>query len=121
MAQGLLKKSKPATASAKRASSNAARTKPGPRQVAPKKASLIKAQKLNKSLTLSVRARLPPSRPSCHMDRSGPSSTLLTLAAQQKLTSGLVAKTERSLAQKAGHLEMLGGGKKDKGEKGKKK
>lgn len=32
----------------------------------------------------------------------------------QKLTSGLVSKTERSLAQKAGHLEILAGGKKDK-------
>jgi hypothetical protein len=33
----------------------------------------------------------------------------------QKLTSGLVGRTERSLAQKAGHLELLAGGKKDKG------
>ncbi|KAF2093774.1 hypothetical protein NA57DRAFT_80772 [Rhizodiscina lignyota] len=30
----------------------------------------------------------------------------------KKHTSGLTAMTERSLAQKAGHLEMLGGGKK---------
>ncbi|KAJ5179499.1 UPF0390 protein [Penicillium capsulatum] len=86
MAQGLLKKSKPTTASAKRTASANSRTKPGPRQVAPKKASLIRQQKLNK-----------------------------------KLTSGLVAKTERSLASKAGHLEMLAGGKKDKDGKGKKK
>ncbi|KAJ5084646.1 hypothetical protein NUU61_009225 [Penicillium alfredii] len=85
MAQGLLKKSKPTTASSKRPSSKT--TKPGPRQIAPKKTSLVKQHKLNK-----------------------------------KLTSGLAAKTERSLAQKAGHLEMLAGGKKDKGDgKGKKK
>lgn len=32
----------------------------------------------------------------------------------QKLTSGLVTKTERSLATKAGHLELLAGGKKDR-------
>lgn len=35
-------------------------------------------------------------------------------AASKKHTSGLTALTERSLAGKAGHLEMLGGGKKDK-------
>ncbi|KAJ5678853.1 UPF0390 protein [Penicillium macrosclerotiorum] len=84
MAQGLLKKSKPSTATAKRGAN--ARTKPGPRQIAPKKQALIKVAKLNK-----------------------------------KLTSGLVAKTERSLATKAGHLEMLAGGKKDKAGKDKKK
>lgn len=32
----------------------------------------------------------------------------------QKLTAGYTAKTERNLASKAGHLEMLAGGKKDK-------
>ncbi|KAJ5740480.1 UPF0390 protein [Penicillium malachiteum] len=90
MAQGQLKKSKPTTATSKRPSASAGKMKPGPRQIAPKKASLVKAAKLTK-----------------------------------KLTSGLVAKTERSLAQKAGHLEMLSGGKKDtkgkgKGDKGKK-
>jgi hypothetical protein len=39
----------------------------------------------------------------------------------QKLTSGLVGKTERSLATKAGHLEILAGGKKDRLQKEKKK
>ncbi|KAJ5757995.1 uncharacterized protein N7511_006689 [Penicillium nucicola] len=39
----------------------------------------------------------------------------------QKLTSGLVGKTERSLATKAGHLELLSGGKKDRLLKEKKK
>ncbi|PIG88881.1 hypothetical protein AARAC_002566 [Aspergillus arachidicola] len=53
--------------------------KPGPRQIAPKKQSLIKQQKMTK-----------------------------------KLTAGLISKTERNLAQKAGHLELLAGGKKDK-------
>jgi len=44
----------------------------------------------------------------------------------KKYTAGLTGKTERALAEKAGHLEMLGGGKKkgaggdEKGE-GKKK
>lgn len=37
----------------------------------------------------------------------------------QKYTAGLTGKTERALAEKAGHLEMLGGGKVKKGEKGK--
>ncbi|GLI77437.1 hypothetical protein F1880_005129 [Penicillium rolfsii] len=87
MAQGLLKKSKPATATAKRPSQAAPKMKRGPRQIAPKKQALIRQAKMTK-----------------------------------KLTSGLVTKTERSLATKAGHLELLGGGKKDKGDKaGKKK
>ncbi|KAI4146279.1 MAG: hypothetical protein LQ340_005987 [Diploschistes diacapsis] len=32
----------------------------------------------------------------------------------KKYSAGLTAKTERNLAEKAGHLEMLKGGKKDK-------
>ncbi|CAI7663782.1 unnamed protein product [Penicillium glandicola] len=32
----------------------------------------------------------------------------------KQLTSGLVSMTERSLATKAGHLELLAGGKKDR-------
>ncbi|KAJ9194543.1 hypothetical protein DTO166G4_3918 [Paecilomyces variotii] len=39
----------------------------------------------------------------------------------KKLTSGLINKTERNLAERAGHLELLAGGKKDKKEKGKDK
>ncbi|KAK6354906.1 hypothetical protein TWF696_004037 [Orbilia brochopaga] len=35
-------------------------------------------------------------------------------ALKKKATSGLTAKTERNLAEKAGHLELLPGGKKDK-------
>jgi hypothetical protein len=34
----------------------------------------------------------------------------------KKHTSGLTAMTEKNLAEKAGHLELLGGGKKDKKE-----
>ncbi|EPS27862.1 UPF0390 protein [Penicillium oxalicum] len=79
MAQGLLKKSKPASATAKRSSAAAAKMKRGPRQIAPKKQALIRQAKMTK-----------------------------------KLTSGLVTKTERSLATKAGHLELLAGGKKDR-------
>ncbi|KAJ5526829.1 UPF0390 protein [Penicillium frequentans] len=86
MAQGSLKKNKPSTATAKRSSLLASRTRPGPRQIAPKKASLVKTAKLNK-----------------------------------KLCSGLVGKTERSLATKAGHLELLAGGKKDRLNKEKEK
>ncbi|KAK9655606.1 hypothetical protein HCH54_000306 [Aspergillus fumigatus] len=85
MAQGPLKKTKPSTA--KRPTALA--PKRGPRQIAPKKATLIKQQKITK-----------------------------------KLTAGLTAKTERTLAQRAGHLELLAGGKKDKKaekEKGKEK
>jgi hypothetical protein len=40
------------------------------------------------------------------------------LIAQKKLlkkhSAGLIALTEKNLAEKAGHLELLGGGKKDK-------
>lgn len=32
---------------------------------------------------------------------------------EQKISSGLTAKTEQNLAKRAGHLEMLAGGKKD--------
>lgn len=39
----------------------------------------------------------------------------------QKHTAGLITLTERSLAEKAGHLEMLKGGKKDRLEKAKNK
>jgi hypothetical protein len=35
---------------------------------------------------------------------------------KKKSTSGLTAQTEKLLAQKAGHLEMLKGGKRDKRE-----
>ncbi|CBF74858.1 DUF2462 domain-containing protein [Aspergillus nidulans FGSC A4] len=78
MAQGLLKKAPAKPSSSKRP------TALGPKkgrnsQIAPKKAALIKQQKITK-----------------------------------KLSAGLTAKTERSLAQRAGHLELLAGGKKDK-------
>ncbi|PYI06323.1 hypothetical protein BO78DRAFT_429786 [Aspergillus sclerotiicarbonarius CBS 121057] len=76
MVQGSLKK-KSGSAGPKRPT--ALGPKPGPRQIAPKKAKLIKQQKLTK-----------------------------------KLTAGLVARTEKNLAEKAGHLELLVGGKKDK-------
>ncbi|GCB22111.1 UPF0390 protein AFUA_1G03640 [Aspergillus awamori] len=79
MVQGSLKK-KPAGNSGnlvKRPS--ALGPKRGPRQIAPKKTTLIKQQKLTK-----------------------------------KLTAGLTARTEKNLAEKAGHLELLAGGKKDK-------
>ncbi|KAE8151876.1 hypothetical protein BDV25DRAFT_152098 [Aspergillus avenaceus] len=75
MAQAPLKKAKPST-NTKPATLGPKR---GPRQIAPKKQTLIKQKKLTK-----------------------------------KLTAGLTARTERSLAQRAGHLEMLAGGKKDK-------
>ncbi|PWY72368.1 hypothetical protein BO70DRAFT_364893 [Aspergillus heteromorphus CBS 117.55] len=76
MVQGSLKK-KSTTAGPKR--NNALGPRPGPRQIAPKKATLIKQKKLTK-----------------------------------KLTSGLTAMTEKTLAERAGHLEILAGGKKDK-------
>lgn len=75
MVQGSLKRK--ATAAPKRPT--ALGPKPGPRQIAPKKQSLIKQKKMT-----------------------------------QKLTAGLVVKTERNLAQRAGHLELLAGGKKDR-------
>lgn len=40
---------------------------------------------------------------------------------KHKSSSGLVGQTEKLLAEKAGHLEMLKGGKKDKKEGGEKK
>ncbi|OJK02784.1 DUF2462 domain-containing protein [Aspergillus aculeatinus CBS 121060] len=78
MVQGSLKKTKPSGGSTSKRPTALA-PKRGPRQIAPKKASLIKQQKLTK-----------------------------------KLTAGLTAQTEKNLAEKAGHLELLAGGKKDK-------
>ncbi|KAJ5860979.1 uncharacterized protein N7529_008289 [Penicillium soppii] len=75
MVQGALKKAGPSGPGRKPSKT----TRPGVRSVAPKKANLIKNQKLVK-----------------------------------KLTSGLVGMTEKSLAVKAGHLELLAGGKKDR-------
>jgi len=51
--------------------------KKGARNIAPKKASLVKQRKMTK-----------------------------------KLSAGLITKTERTLAERAGHLELLAGGKK---------
>ncbi|KAL4929461.1 DUF2462 domain-containing protein [Aspergillus undulatus] len=86
MAQGALKKTKPA---APKRPKTLGPKKGTNGQIAPKKASLIRQQKITK-----------------------------------KLTAGLIAKTEKNLAQRAGHLEMLAGGKKDKksgaGKEGKK-
>ncbi|EEH34719.2 hypothetical protein PAAG_05765 [Paracoccidioides lutzii Pb01] len=75
MAQGEIKKSKPATSK----KSNALGPKKGARVIAPKKANLIRQKKMTK-----------------------------------KLSAGLTAKTERTLAERAGHLELLASGKKDK-------
>ncbi|KAF7592774.1 hypothetical protein BBP40_012532 [Aspergillus hancockii] len=75
MVQGSLKKK--STAAPKKPA--ALGPKRGPRQIAPKKLSLIKQQKMTK-----------------------------------KLTAGLTTRTERTLAQRAGHLELLAGGKKDR-------
>lgn len=75
MAQGAIKKAKPAAPSSRR---HVAAPKKGARTIAPKRASLIKQQKVTK-----------------------------------KLSASLTVRTERSLAEKAGHLEMLAGGKKD--------
>lgn len=35
----------------------------------------------------------------------------------QKISSGMVAQTERRLAERAGHLELLKGGKKERASK----
>ncbi|EFW17183.1 uncharacterized protein CIMG_11354 [Coccidioides immitis RS] len=76
MAQGAIKKAKPAASStAKRPA--ALGPKKGARAIAPKKAALVKQKKLSK-----------------------------------KLSAGLTAKMEQNLAEKAGHLELLRGGKK---------
>jgi len=74
MAQGLIKKpsSRPASSS-----SSSGITKKGTRSITPKKAKLLKQNKINK-----------------------------------KYTAGLTAKTEAMLGQRAGHLELLGQGRK---------
>ncbi|SLM39606.1 Uncharacterised protein family UPF0390 [Lasallia pustulata] len=76
MAQGAVKKSKPATPSRRPAILG---PKKGLRAIAPKKAALVKQRGMTK-----------------------------------KHSAGLISKTERNLAEKAGHLEMLKGGKSQK-------
>ncbi|KAF1981913.1 hypothetical protein K402DRAFT_424986 [Aulographum hederae CBS 113979] len=135
MAQGLLKKStKPAGGSGKKGNTNLAPR--GSRVIKPKKAKLMAKNKLVKvrpslaHLAPSSTSYLPP--PTSHFPTrfllSLPSSPqqsnihphtsstprLITMSPPQKHTSGLTALTERSLAEKAGHLEMLKGGKKDR-------
>lgn len=100
MAQGAVKKAKPAAATRKFVHSTFQKfrstdccrrpsksgPRPGQKVIKPKKASLIQQNKIKK-----------------------------------KSSAGLVTTTEKFLAEKAGHLEMLRGGKKDKkeGAKGK--
>lgn len=77
----------------------------GPQTIAPKKAALIKQTKMTK-----VRPATSTTTPSFPIQKYW----LLIDGSVQKLTAGMTAKTERALASKAGHLELLAGGKKDK-------
>lgn len=71
----------------------------GNRVIKPKKASLIKQQQIKKV---------------CLHDDHSARRVRSRLTRAQKHTAGLAAMTEKSLASRAGHLEMLHGGKKDK-------
>ncbi|OXV10253.1 hypothetical protein Egran_01986 [Elaphomyces granulatus] len=84
MAQGQIKKKKSTTTAGGAGSSSTRRSstlgpRKGARNIAPKKASLVRQRKMTK-----------------------------------KLSSGLITKTERTLAERAGHLELLAGGKKQR-------
>ncbi len=60
---------------------------------------------------------IPPLETSTHRSDTRAHALMKT----QKYTSGLTARTERNLAEKAGHLELLAGGKgRKKGGEGKK-
>lgn len=72
----------------------------------PKKGVLLKQHKMNKVPSVSFLPSLFP----------WISAGLMNC--DQKLSGGLTTKTEQSLAAKAGHLEMLAGGKKEKGKGG---
>ncbi|KAI5306296.1 hypothetical protein KEM56_001510 [Ascosphaera pollenicola] len=101
MAQGALKnKPKAPAAPAKKTG----KLSKGARVYKPKKASLVKQQKVTK---------VGPHR---HIFTRREIEIALNQSncLRQKLTSGLAAKTERMLAERAGHLEMLAGGKKEK-------
>lgn len=76
--------------------------KKGRKEIAPKRPSLVKANNLIKVFPL-----LKPFYVSLlHLFSFADDN-------RQKLGSQLAAGTERHLAQKAGHLELLAGGKKD--------
>ncbi|KAL8808184.1 MAG: hypothetical protein Q9182_000248 [Xanthomendoza sp. 2 TL-2023] len=89
MAQGPLKK-KPSSATSASKRPNALGPKKGARVIAPRKKKLVEQKRLTKRR------------------RSDPWQNL------QKYSGGLIRKTEANLAEKAGHLEMLAGGKKSK-------
>ncbi|PYH79954.1 hypothetical protein BO82DRAFT_121948 [Aspergillus uvarum CBS 121591] len=115
MVQGSLKKTKPSGGSTSKRPTALA-PKRGPRQIAPKKASLIKQQKLTKvrrrpSELDSVTEDPDPNPPPVPETKHGATNPS---PATQKLTAGLTARTEKNLAERAGHLELLAGGKKDK-------
>ncbi|PYI36447.1 hypothetical protein BP00DRAFT_106402 [Aspergillus indologenus CBS 114.80] len=117
MVQGSLKKTKPSGGSTSKRPTALA-PKRGPRQIAPKKASLIKQQKLTKVRRLfleldSITKPLPKPNPKPR-PRNKSMARANSLRRTQKLTAGLTARTEKNLAERAGHLELLAGGKKDK-------
>jgi len=84
--------------------SNAGITKRGARTIAPKKAKLVEISKTQK-----VQIALLTYQGIGWRDGHRVDSGVL-----QKLSAQLAAGTERRLAARAGHLELVAGGKKDK-------
>ncbi|ODH45238.1 hypothetical protein ACO22_00234 [Paracoccidioides brasiliensis] len=113
MAQGEIKKLKPATSK----KSNALGPKKGARVIAPKKANLIRQKKMTKVginfdeiITLHHLQRALFTGHLC----ARKDIILNSRVTFNKLSAGLTAKTERTLAERAGHLELLASGKKNK-------
>jgi hypothetical protein len=84
--------------------SNAGITKRGARTIAPKKAKLVESSKTQKVQTTTA-----------HLSGEWVAGrTLADSGVLQKLSAQLAAGTERRLAARVGHLELVAGGKKDK-------
>lgn len=81
------------------------------------------AQGAVKAKSKPVAARKPSRtgpKPGARVIKPKKASIISQNKIKHKSSAGLVAQTEKMLAQKAGHLEILKGGKKDKKEEGKK-
>ncbi|TVY92414.1 UPF0390 protein [Lachnellula willkommii] len=103
MAQGAIKgKSTAPTAKSSGRRQTALGPKKGARTIAPRKQVLVRNAKMTKPFPVSRTTNVKP---------DGQNTDMLAL---KKHSAGLTAMTERTLGAKAGHLELLKGGKKNK-------
>lgn len=72
--------------------------------------------------TVKTKAKVPPTKNGSRKAAvAKPKSKTTAARLQKKITAGMAAKTEKLLGQRAGHLELLGHGKRSKKIEGEKK